>query len=96
MVRQAFLVERYWPGVTQQAVEKAIRRGALAAAEMARSGRTVTHVATTLLPGDEAVFSLFDAVSADDVAELNALAEFPFDRIVEAVAIRAREPDDSA
>jgi len=66
---------------------KAVRRGALAAAELARGGRTVTDLTTTLLPTDEAVLSLFEADSADDVAELNRRAGFPFDRIVEAVAI---------
>jgi hypothetical protein len=88
-VTQAFLVERYWPGVTREALEAAIRRGKLAAVEMASSGRPVEHLRTTLVPTDEAVFSLFAAGSADDVAELNRLAEFPFDRIAEAIAIES-------
>jgi hypothetical protein len=88
---QTFLVERYWPDVTSEVLAAALERGRRVQLEMASEGRYVSHLRTTLISGDEAVFSLFEATSAEDVAELNRRAAIPFDRIVEAVAI---EPQD--
>lgn len=86
-----FLVERYWPDVTRETLAAAVERGLAAQEDMSREGRRVYHLRTTLMPDDEAVFSLFEADSAEDVAELNRRADFPFDRIAQAVPIEPEE-----
>jgi len=86
-MNQTFRVERYWPDVTRETLAAALERGLTAQEEMAREGGFVRHFQTTLIPADEAVFSLFRAGSAADVAELNQRAAIPFDRIAEAISI---------
>jgi hypothetical protein len=90
--RATFLVERYWPGITAETLAAAISRGQRAADELTREGRTVRYVLCTFVPGDEAVLCLWEAASAEEVAEANERAEFPFDRIVEAVPLGLGEP----
>jgi len=93
-VSRTFFVERYWPDVTREALAAALHRALAAEQDMAREGREVRHIRTTLVPEDEAVFSLFEAVSAEDVAELNKRAAIPFDRIVEAVSLIPEIPNE--
>ena len=82
-----FLVERYWPGVSSRTLEAAVARGVQSANEMRHGGTRIQYLRSTLLPADETVFCLFEALTAADVAELNERAEIPFDRIVETVAL---------
>jgi hypothetical protein len=88
---QIFLVERYWPGVSEGELAAALARSVDSAESMSREGRPVRHVRTTLVPADEAVLSIFEAGSAEDVAELNTRAAIPFDRIAEAVSVETED-----
>jgi hypothetical protein len=90
-----FLVERYWPGVRRQELEAAIARAARAVQKMRRDGTAIRHLRSTLVPADETVLCLFGAVAPGDVAELNRQAEFPFDRIVEVVALPTEGPESA-
>jgi hypothetical protein len=81
------MVESYWPDVTREAVAAAIDRGLAIEDAMLREGRPVRHLRTTLIPAEEALFSFFEADSVEDVAEFNRRADFPFDRVIEAVSI---------
>lgn len=76
-----YLVECYWPGVTRAAVCEAIGRAYAAAAEISGAGRRVRLVHSTFVAGDEAVLSLFEAVSAQAVREANEQAGLSVDRI---------------
>ena len=82
---RTFLVERYWPGITEVTFRAAHDRLRRAAETLRREGIDVVHVRSTLAPGEEVVFSFFRAESTADVAEANRRGGVPFDRIVPVV-----------
>lgn len=86
-----YLVERYWPGVSQADLAAAVLRARRSAATMLRQGKRVRYVQATLVPDQETVLCLIEAESAELVAELNERARIPYDRIAEAVAVRMTE-----
>jgi hypothetical protein len=77
-----FLVERYWPGITEATFRTAHDRLRKSAEALRREGIDVVHLRSTLAAGEEAVFSFFRAGSMADVAEANRRGGVPFDRIV--------------
>jgi hypothetical protein len=83
-----FLVERYWPGVTAEAVrstEKLLQEGV---ASLNAEGIPIRYLSSTLILAEESVFSVFHGRSADEVAEVNRRSRVPFDRILLATEIR--------
>jgi hypothetical protein len=80
-----FIVERYWPGVTEADVRLT------AAALRAVDGADARYLGSILMPGDEVVLFQFDAVSAEQVAVTSTRARLRCDRVVPAVFI---EPED--
>lgn len=87
--RNTFLVERYWPGVSESAVAKAQERLDTAAERLRAEGVPVRCLTSILIPAEESVFSLIEAVSEADVAETNRRAEVPFARILEVKTVAA-------
>jgi Protein of unknown function (DUF4242) len=76
-----FIVERYWPGVTESDV-RAIR------AALERAGApAVVFLGSILMPGDEVVMCRFEAPSAQQVARVNQQAGLRCDRVIEALFI---------
>jgi len=79
-----FVVECYWPGITEEQV-----RHALALIGRARNeGETaepVSRLGCILLPADGMAIFLFRAPSAPRLAETAQQAGLPFDRIVESI-----------
>jgi hypothetical protein len=73
-----FLVERYWPGVTPDAVRRMNDR--LGAAQRA----DVVFLGSILVPADEVVLFAFRAADAGAVAALGQQAGLRCDRIVAA------------
>ena len=74
-----FIVERYWPGVTESDVRQ------VAAALQAASGADIRYLGSILMPGDEVVLFRFDAISALRVAASGERAGLRCDRVVPAV-----------
>jgi hypothetical protein len=74
-----FIVERYWPGVTEADVRQA------AAALQAAAGPDVRYLGAVLMPGDEVVLFRFDALTAPHVAASAGQAGLRCDRLVPAV-----------
>ncbi len=75
-----YLVEAYVadsPAAFRETRERARRAAAL--------GEGVRYLRTTFLPGDETVFHLFEAPSAEALGQAGRRAELPFQRIVEAI-----------
>jgi hypothetical protein len=77
-----FVVERYLPGMSEEALRRALKRLA-----PATRGTAVRYIGSTILVEDEACFCHFEAPSAAEVAEVNQRAEMPLDRIVPALQV---------
>ena len=78
---ETFLVEHYWPDVTEEAFRLAAERVRTSANEM---GTVISFLHSTLVPADEAAFCVFAAVSADVVVEAYRRAGVAYERILEA------------
>lgn len=81
----SFLVEIYVSGTQAQDARAAGRPARAAARQLSREGVSVRYVRTTLVPGDETCFHVFEASSQDAVAEVCRLAGLEMPRIVAAV-----------
>ncbi len=91
-----YLVERYWPGVTIDALHDAVVR-LRAACETVTAGPTkVRHVESTLLAADETVFCLFEATSLEAVVAVNRRAEVGVDRVGPCLSFRQGAPAESS
>jgi Nickel responsive protein SCO4226-like len=77
-----FLVERYLPGLSEEAL-----RGDLARLAPATSGTAVRYICSTIVVEDESCLCHFEAPSAAAVAEVNQRANMPLDRIVPALPV---------
>jgi hypothetical protein len=83
----AYLVERYWPGVTRDLLVEALSRGRQVMEQMSREGTLVRDISCILIPGEEVVFSVYAGPSAAAVRQLNERAGIPVSRIVEVIAV---------
>ena len=83
-----YLVERYWPGVTSGRILEALAREHRVMEELGAEGTPVRDISCTPIPGEEVVFSVYEAPSAATVQQLNERAGIPFSRIVKAVVVR--------
>jgi hypothetical protein len=88
-----YLVERYWPGVTSELLLEALNRGRQVMEQMRAEGTSVGDVTTILIPGEEVVFSVYQAPSATVVRHLNERAGIPVSRIVEAIRVAGDQAD---
>jgi hypothetical protein len=82
-----YLVERYWPGVTNEMLLEALNRGRRVMEQMRLEGTRVRDITSILIPSEEVVFSVYDGPSVAAVRQLNDRAGIPVSRIVEAIAI---------
>ena len=80
-----YLVELYHSRLGRDQLADAAERVEAIADEMSRSGTLVRYLRTIFVPEDETCFYLFEADSAEAVAEVTNRAELPFERVVEAV-----------
>jgi hypothetical protein len=87
-----YIVERYWPGVTEERLAQAIVRSKEVIALMNQEGTPIRYLRSTLVPGDEVVFSLYEGPSAEAIREANERAQIHFDRIVEAIDLEPEAP----
>jgi len=89
----AYLVERYWPGVTTELLREALDRGRQVMEEMSRGGTRVRDLSCTLVPGEEVVFSVYEGPSAAAIRELNERAGIPVSRVAEAIWMTGDQAD---
>ena len=89
----SYLVETYVPGTQAQDARAAGRRARAAARKLSREGVSVRYIRTTLLPGDETCFHLFDADCSEAVEEVCRRAGIGHARVVPAIeASRSKRP----
>ena len=82
-----YLVERYWPGVTNELLVEALNRGRQMMQQLCADGTPVHHVTSILIPAEEVVFSLYEGQSSAAVRALNERADIPVSRIVAAITV---------
>jgi hypothetical protein len=83
---RTFVVECYWPEITEEQVREALSR----VAPLPISGGPADEVESAgciLIPSDGMALFLFRGVSEDLVRIRSENAEVPFDRIVESIQI---------
>lgn len=80
-----FLVEHYWPGVTESGFSDAAESLRSASEAIAAAGGSLRYLHSTLVPEDEAAFCVFDASSRELVEQAYARAGVRFERILDAV-----------
>jgi hypothetical protein len=88
----AYLVERYLPGLSEADVRAAVRRGEAACAELRAAGTEIHYRGSIFMSLEEACFCRFDADRVEAVTEVNQKAGFAFARISPAIAIEPSCP----
>ena len=86
---ETFLVEHYWPGVTEASFRSAADRVRAAAEEMSAAGESIVFMHSTLVPEDENALCVFAAASQSVVEAAYARAGVRFERIVDALAFES-------
>ena len=79
-----YVVECYWPGVTEEVLAETLARTRAAALQLRHEGRSVELRGTILLRNDETVFCLFDG-DERDVRAAGELGGMPLERVLESV-----------
>jgi hypothetical protein len=85
----AFLVELYVSRADAAALGRGAERVRRAADEQTRRGTPVRYLRSIYVPEDETCLLLFDAVSAEAVADVASRAALPYERLVAAIATEA-------
>jgi Protein of unknown function (DUF4242) len=85
-VQDAYLVEHYRPGQSVDDLHRSLARVREAVTEMAREGKEIRYLSSTLVPDDESYLSVLHAESEELVREAYARAATPFERISRAIA----------
>jgi hypothetical protein len=80
-----FMVDRDLPGVSMDALAQAQRRAIDTAEAHRRKGKDVRYIRSTFVPGESHCMCLFEAPTAQDVADLNDEAAIPYTRVTEAL-----------
>ena len=81
---RTYVVECYWPAVTQHQHAAAATRARTAASEVRSRGREVEFLGSILIPVEETVFCLFTG-SEEDVRAASMSAGLPFERVLESI-----------
>jgi hypothetical protein len=84
-VVRTYLVECFWPGVTEAEHADAAGRAEAVARELRSGGRAIDFLDTLLVPGDETAFFRFASSSREQVELASTRARLPFDRVIEYV-----------
>lgn len=82
---RTYLVEHYWPGITELEFRRSAAEVAAGAARLASAGEPIRFLHSTLVPEDEAAFCVLSAASAELVERAYRSAGITFERLVEAV-----------
>jgi hypothetical protein len=78
-----FVVECYWPEITEEQVKEALSRVVPASG----AGDPVQSLGCIFVPTDGMVLFLFRGPTKDRIRDRSESAEVPFDRIVESIHI---------
>jgi predicted TIM-barrel fold metal-dependent hydrolase len=79
--RDAYLVERYWPGANPTRVSRADEQVRRAVRDLAQEGTRIRMLGSTFIPAEEVIFTLFEAAREADVVEAHTRSGVRFDRL---------------
>ncbi len=79
--RQTYLVEHYRPGLEVEGFRRCALQVRGAAVELARDGKAVRYLRSTIVPGDEALLCVLEAADEELVRETYARAGVTFERL---------------
>jgi hypothetical protein len=82
---QTWLVEQYRPGLDAAALDRLAAHVRSVASDLVRQGATLAYLGTTTVPTDEALLTVIEADSIDDIRSLFQRAGLPPPRITLAV-----------
>jgi hypothetical protein len=82
---ETYLVEHYRPGLDAESLSRAVAVIRQSAGVVESEGGALHYVRSTIVPGDEAFISIFEATSEALVREAYARAQLSFDRISKAI-----------
>ena len=86
MAWQTYLVELYRPGFTAEALAEWAGRVRAATAGIAREGKPVRYLRSTVVPADESLLCLLEAPSDEHVRAVYARAGVPFERLTAVIS----------
>jgi hypothetical protein len=86
-INTAFLLERYWAGVSPETFAAAVHRLDDAAEQMRREGTDVRHLGSVLVGAEEVVLCVLAAPTAKVAGEAGDRALMPFNRIVDVLSV---------
>jgi hypothetical protein len=87
---KTYVVECYWPGVSEDKLATATRRAEKAASELRRHGRDLRFLGSILVLAEETVFCLFDGLEGD-VRAVSERTGVPFERVLESLWIDGKQ-----
>jgi Nickel responsive protein SCO4226-like len=90
--RQTYLVEHYRPGLTVDGLKQWAARVREATDELAREGKLVRYLRSTIVPADESLLCVLEAASEELVREVYARAGLPFERLSVVLPERVERP----
>jgi hypothetical protein len=90
-----YLVECYWPGISDARLTAAAERIHKAVSELRLEGGDVTFLESILVPADETVFCLFRGTERD-VRAVSRRAALPFERVVASLRSNGRQTTERA
>lgn len=77
----AYLVERYWPGVDPIQVSQAEEQVCRAVRDLAQEGIRIRVLGATFIPAEEVLLTFFEAIREADVVEVHVRSGVRFDRL---------------
>ncbi len=77
----AYLLECYWPGVTEEKLVAVVERVQAAIEQRQRDSRAPRFLGSILVSADETVFCLFEG-EQEEIEAVSAAAELPFGRVL--------------
>jgi Protein of unknown function (DUF4242) len=83
----AYLVERYLPGLSEADIRVALSRAEAACGELRAAGTDIHYRGSIFLALEEACFCRFDSERSEAVTEVNQRAGLAFARISPCIAI---------
>jgi hypothetical protein len=89
VVARTYLVESYWPGVTEAIHADRAERVEAAARALRATGSDIEFLGTVLIPSDEVAFWRFASATRDGVEQASSEAGLAYDRVLECVELSA-------